>query len=136
MEEPVPRFSVIVPVYKVQGYLRECLDSILTQSCTDIEVIAVDDCSPDNCGAIIDEYAARDSRVTAVHLPQNVGLGRARNAGVGHATGDYLLFLDSDDSYTPGALRAIESGSPSPTTRTFSCSTMCARTGGAVAAGA
>ncbi|WP_330278955.1 bifunctional glycosyltransferase family 2 protein/CDP-glycerol:glycerophosphate glycerophosphotransferase [Streptomyces sp. NBC_00056] len=104
----MPRFSVIVPVYKVQGYLRECLDSILTQSCTDIEVIAVDDCSPDNCGAIIDEYAARDARVTAVHLPQNVGLGRARNAGAGHATGDYLLFLDSDDSYTPGALQAIE----------------------------
>ncbi|MET7535491.1 bifunctional glycosyltransferase family 2 protein/CDP-glycerol:glycerophosphate glycerophosphotransferase [Streptomyces sp. NPDC005507] len=104
----MPRFSVIVPVYKVQGYLRECLDSILTQSCTDIEVIAVDDCSPDNCGSIIDEYAALDARVTAVHLPENVGLGRARNAGVGYATGDYLLFLDSDDSYTPGALRAID----------------------------
>ncbi|MEU8893780.1 bifunctional glycosyltransferase family 2 protein/CDP-glycerol:glycerophosphate glycerophosphotransferase [Streptomyces sp. NPDC048442] len=104
----MPRFSVIVPVYKVQGYLRECLDSILTQSCTDFEVIAVDDCSPDNCGSIIDEYAALDARITAVHLPENVGLGRARNAGVGHATGDYLLFLDSDDSYTPGALRAID----------------------------
>ncbi|NBE50243.1 bifunctional glycosyltransferase/CDP-glycerol:glycerophosphate glycerophosphotransferase [Streptomyces boluensis] len=104
----MPRFSVIVPVYKVQGYLRECLDSILTQSFTDIEVIAVDDCSPDHCGTIIDEYAARDSRVTAVHLPQNVGLGGARNAGAVHATGDYLLFLDSDDRYTAGALRAID----------------------------
>ncbi|MFZ3561714.1 bifunctional glycosyltransferase/CDP-glycerol:glycerophosphate glycerophosphotransferase [Streptomyces sp. BH055] len=104
----MPRFSVIVPVHKVQGYLRACLDSILTQSCTDLEVIAVDDCSPDNCGAVIDEYAARDSRVTALHLPENVGLGRARNAGVEHASGDYLLFLDSDDSYTPGALRAID----------------------------
>lgn len=132
----MPRFSVIVPVYKVQGYLRECLDSILTQSCTDIEVIAVDDCSPDNCGNIIDEYAARDARVTAVHLPRNVGLGRARNAGVGHATGEYLLFLDSDDSYTPEHCEPSTSGSPSPTTRTFSSSTMCARTGGAVAAGA
>jgi len=108
VEAPVPRFSVIVPVYKVQGFLRECLDSILTQSHTDIEVIAVDDCSPDNCGTIIDEYAALDGRVTAVHLPENVGLGRARNAGVDRATGDYLLFLDSDDSYTPGALRAID----------------------------
>ncbi|MER5176817.1 bifunctional glycosyltransferase family 2 protein/CDP-glycerol:glycerophosphate glycerophosphotransferase [Streptomyces sp. NPDC002896] len=104
----MPRFSIIVPVHKVQGFLRACLDSILTQSFTDIEVIAVDDCSPDNCGAIIDEYAARDPRVTAVHLPENVGLGRARNAGVGHATGDYLLFLDSDDCYTPDALRAID----------------------------
>jgi CDP-glycerol glycerophosphotransferase (TagB/SpsB family)/glycosyltransferase involved in cell wall biosynthesis len=108
VEEPVPRFSVIVPVHKVQGFLRACLDSILTQSFTDIEVIAVDDCSPDNCGAIIDEYAARDPRVTAVHLPENVGLGQARNAGVRQATGDYLLFLDSDDCYTPGALRAID----------------------------
>ncbi|MFE0176384.1 CDP-glycerol glycerophosphotransferase family protein [Streptomyces sp. NPDC059002] len=104
----MPRFSIIVPVYKVQGFLRECLDSVLTQSYTDIEVIAVDDCSPDHCGTIIDEYAAADPRVRAVHLPENAGLGGARNAGVGHATGDYLLFLDSDDSYTPGALTAID----------------------------
>ncbi|MDN0197190.1 bifunctional glycosyltransferase family 2 protein/CDP-glycerol:glycerophosphate glycerophosphotransferase [Streptomyces sp. S.PNR 29] len=104
----MPRFSVIVPVFKVQGYLRECLDSVLTQSFTDIEVIAVDDRSPDNSGAILDEYAERDARVRVLHLPENVGLGRARNAGVGHATGDYLLFLDSDDSYTPGALGAID----------------------------
>ncbi|MFJ2774528.1 CDP-glycerol glycerophosphotransferase family protein [Streptomyces sp. NPDC087300] len=104
----MPRFSIIVPVYKVRGFLRECLDSVLTQSFTDIEVIAVDDCSPDHCGAIIDEYAAADSRVRAVHLPENAGLGGARNAGVTHATGDYLLFLDSDDSYTPGALAAID----------------------------
>jgi CDP-glycerol glycerophosphotransferase (TagB/SpsB family)/glycosyltransferase involved in cell wall biosynthesis len=104
----VPRFTVIVPVFKVQGYLRECLDSVLTQSFTDIEVIAVDDRSPDNSGAILDEYAERDARVRVLHLPENVGLGRARNAGVGHATGEYLLFLDSDDSYTPGALGAID----------------------------
>ncbi|MET8690205.1 bifunctional glycosyltransferase family 2 protein/CDP-glycerol:glycerophosphate glycerophosphotransferase [Streptomyces sp. NPDC004732] len=104
----MPRFSIIVPVFKVQGFLRECLDSVLTQSFTDIEVIAVDDCSPDHCGAIIDEYAAADPRVHAVHLAENAGLGGARNAGVTHATGDYLLFLDSDDSYTPGALAAID----------------------------
>ncbi|MFF0226344.1 glycosyltransferase family 2 protein, partial [Streptomyces sp. NPDC004629] len=71
----MPRFSVIVPVFKVQGYLRECLDSLLGQSYTDFEVIAVDDCSPDGCGAILDEYAARDPRVTVLHLPENVGLG-------------------------------------------------------------
>ncbi|WP_371750519.1 bifunctional glycosyltransferase family 2 protein/CDP-glycerol:glycerophosphate glycerophosphotransferase [Streptomyces sp. NBC_01283] len=104
----MPRFSIIVPVYKVQGYLRTCLDSVLAQSFADFEVIAVDDCSPDHCGAIIDEYAARDARVRTVHLPTNVGLGRARNVGVRNATGDYLLFLDSDDSYTPGALAAID----------------------------
>ncbi|MET8137183.1 CDP-glycerol glycerophosphotransferase family protein [Streptomyces sp. NPDC005251] len=103
----MPRFSIIVPVFKVQGYLRECLDSVLDQSYTDLEVIAVDDCSPDGCGAILDEYAARDPRVRVLHLPENVGLGRARNAGMPLAGGDYLFFLDSDDTLTPGALRAV-----------------------------
>ncbi|MFF4348981.1 CDP-glycerol glycerophosphotransferase family protein [Streptomyces sp. NPDC001530] len=103
----MPRFSVIVPAYKVQAYLHECLESVLEQSYPDLELIAVDDCSPDASGAIIDEFAARDARVRAVHLPENVGLGRARNAGLEHATGDYLIFLDSDDSLTPDALRAI-----------------------------
>ncbi|MFJ8791235.1 CDP-glycerol glycerophosphotransferase family protein, partial [Streptomyces sp. NPDC102462] len=103
----MPRFSIIVPVFKVQGFLRECLDSVLEQSFADFEVIAVDDRSPDGSGAILDEYAARDPRVTVLHLPENVGLGRARNAGLPHATGDYLLFLDSDDTLTPGALGAM-----------------------------
>ncbi|MGK5696525.1 bifunctional glycosyltransferase/CDP-glycerol:glycerophosphate glycerophosphotransferase [Streptomyces sp. URMC 128] len=113
----MPRFSVIVPAYQVQAYLHECLESVLSQSCPDLELIVVDDCSPDACGAIIDEFAARDARVHPVHLPQNVGLGRARNAGVAHASGDYLLFLDSDDTLTPGALRSVadrlkETGEP------------------------
>lgn len=103
----MPRLSVIVPVFKVQGYLRECLDSVLGQSFTDLELIAVDDCSPDGCGPILDEYAAGDSRVTVLHLPSNVGLGRARNAGAERARGDYLLFLDSDDRYLDGALEAV-----------------------------
>jgi CDP-glycerol glycerophosphotransferase (TagB/SpsB family)/glycosyltransferase involved in cell wall biosynthesis len=104
---PAPRFSVIVPVFKVQGFLRACLDSVLGQSFTDLEVIAVDDRSPDRCGAILDEYAAGDDRVKVLHLPENVGLGRARNAGLAHATGTYVLFLDSDDAYTPGILAAV-----------------------------
>ncbi|WP_329217842.1 bifunctional glycosyltransferase family 2 protein/CDP-glycerol:glycerophosphate glycerophosphotransferase [Streptomyces sp. NBC_01485] len=103
----MPRFSVIVPAYKVQAYLHECLESVLSQSYADLELIAVDDRSPDACGEIIDEFAARDARVRAVHLPHNVGLGQARNAGLEHARGDYLLFLDSDDTLTPDALRAI-----------------------------
>ncbi|MGW4913169.1 bifunctional glycosyltransferase/CDP-glycerol:glycerophosphate glycerophosphotransferase [Streptomyces sp. NPDC004270] len=113
----MPRFSLIVPCFKVQGFLRECLDSVLEQTFHDIEVIAVDDRSPDGSGAILDEYAARDPRVRVLHLPENVGLGHARNAGLPHATGDFLLFLDSDDTLTPGALRAIadrltETGDP------------------------
>ncbi|BBC33631.1 Glycosyl transferase [Streptomyces graminofaciens] len=113
----MPRFSVIVPAYKVQAYLHECLDSVLSQPFTDLELIVVDDASPDGCGAIADEVAARDSRVRAVHLSRNAGPGPARNAGMEHATGDYLLFLDGDDTFAPGALQAIadrvkESGEP------------------------
>ncbi|MEU6385515.1 CDP-glycerol glycerophosphotransferase family protein [Streptomyces bauhiniae] len=103
----MPRFSVIVPAYQVQAYLAECLDSVLAQSYPDFELIAVDDRSPDGCGAIIDEYAARDPRVRAVHLAENAGLGMARNTGIDAAAGDYLLFLDGDDTLTPHTLRAV-----------------------------
>ncbi|MHA6760492.1 bifunctional glycosyltransferase/CDP-glycerol:glycerophosphate glycerophosphotransferase [Streptacidiphilus sp. PAMC 29251] len=103
----MPRFSVIVPAYRVQAYLGECLASVLDQSYADFELIGIDDCSPDGCGEIFDEYASRDLRVTVLHLPQNVGLGRARNAGLALASGDYVLFLDSDDALTPGSLQAI-----------------------------
>ncbi|MFG7946650.1 bifunctional glycosyltransferase/CDP-glycerol:glycerophosphate glycerophosphotransferase [Streptomyces cacaoi] len=103
----MPRFSVIVPVHRVQAYLHECLDSVLAQSFTDFEVIAVDDHSPDASGAILDAYAAADPRITVVHLERNIGLGPARNTGTARARGDYLLFLDSDDTLVPGALRAI-----------------------------
>lgn len=113
----MPRFSVIVPAYKVQAYLHECLDSVLSQSYPDLELIAVDDCSPDASGAVIDEFAARDPRVRPVHLSENQGLGGARNAGLRRATGDYLIFLDGDDTLTPHALRSIadrlkETGEP------------------------
>ncbi|MEW1869150.1 bifunctional glycosyltransferase family 2 protein/CDP-glycerol:glycerophosphate glycerophosphotransferase [Streptomyces caelestis] len=113
----MPRFSVIVPAYQVQAYLHECLESVLSQSYPDLELIAVDDCSPDACGAVIDEFAARDPRVRAVHLPRNAGLGPARNAGMERATGDYLVFLDGDDTLTPDTLLALadrlkETGEP------------------------
>ncbi|ANS65614.1 glycosyl transferase [Streptomyces lincolnensis] len=113
----MPRFSVIVPAYQVQAYLHECLESVLSQSYPDLELIAVDDGSPDACGAIIDEFTARDPRVKAVHLPETLGRGRARNAGAAEASGDYLLFLDGDDTLTPHALRSIadrlkETGEP------------------------
>ncbi|MEW2134025.1 CDP-glycerol glycerophosphotransferase family protein [Streptomyces sp. NPDC005435] len=113
----MPRFSVIVPAYEVQAYLSECLDSVLSQSYADLELIAVDDGSPDACGTIIDEYAGRDARVRPLHLTANQGLGPARNAGMAGATGDYLLFLDGDDTLTPHTLRAVadrirETGDP------------------------
>jgi CDP-glycerol glycerophosphotransferase len=102
-----PLLSIVVPVHSVQGYLRECLDSVLDQSFTDLEVVAVDDRSPDHCPEILDEYAARDPRVRVLHLSANVGLGRARNIGLDHARGEYVWFVDSDDWIAPGSLHAI-----------------------------
>ncbi|MEV6600274.1 CDP-glycerol:glycerophosphate glycerophosphotransferase [Actinoplanes sp. NPDC051346] len=99
--------SVVVPVYKVQGYLRQCLDSLVGQSFTDFEIVAVDDSSPDNSGAILAEYAARDPRVRVVSLRENVGPGRSRNAGLEHAVGDYVWFVDGDDWLARGALGAV-----------------------------
>lgn len=99
--------SVVVPVHNVQPYLRECLDSILKQQYRDIELIAVNDCTPDGCGEIIDEYALADPRVRTIHLPENVGLGRARNAGLAQATGEYVWFVDSDDTIASDALGHI-----------------------------
>ncbi|MEU7190686.1 bifunctional glycosyltransferase family 2 protein/CDP-glycerol:glycerophosphate glycerophosphotransferase [Streptomyces sp. NPDC045369] len=104
----MPRFSVIVPARGVQGFLRACLDSVLEQSHRDVEVIAVDDCSADATGAIIDEYAHRDPRLTALHQRRPSGAGPSRNAGAALARGDYLLFLDGDDTLAPGALAAVD----------------------------
>jgi CDP-glycerol glycerophosphotransferase len=99
--------SVVVPVHRVQGYLRECLHSILAEAGPNLEVIAIDDKSPDGCGEILDEFAERDSRVRVRHLKQNVGLGEARNIGLELATGEYVWFVDSDDSLPAGTIPAV-----------------------------
>ncbi|MDO5137903.1 MAG: glycosyltransferase family 2 protein [Oscillospiraceae bacterium] len=91
-----PLISVIVPVYKVEPYLRQCVDSILKQTYRNIEIILVDDGSPDQCPNICDEYANRDTRVKIIHK-KNGGLSDARNAGLEIAEGDYISFIDSDD---------------------------------------
>lgn len=96
------RISVIIPVYKVEAYLEECLDSVLTQDYRDLEVILIDDGSPDRCPEICDGYAARDSRVRVIHQ-QNAGAAAAKNTGLRAATGEYLSFVDSDDYLEPGA---------------------------------
>lgn len=90
------RISFIVPVYNVELYLRKCIDSILSQSYQEIEIILVDDGSTDNSSEICDEYLSIDSRITVIHKP-NGGLSDARNRGVDVAMGDYVMFVDSDD---------------------------------------
>lgn len=90
------KFSIIIPIYKVEKYLHECVDSVLSQSFTDFEVILVDDGSPDNCPEICDEYASKDSRIKVIHQ-KNAGLACARNAGISVAKGEYILCIDSDD---------------------------------------
>lgn len=96
----MPQISVIVPVYNVEKYLHRCVDSILTQTFSDFELILVDDGSPDNCGKICDEYVQKDKRIKVVHK-KNGGLSSARNAGMKVATGEYILFCDSDDFVHP-----------------------------------
>lgn len=88
--------SVIIPVYKVEKYLCRCVDSVLEQTYTNIEIILVDDGSPDNCPVMCDEYARQDSRVKVIHQ-ENAGLSGARNAGIDMAQGQWLAFVDSDD---------------------------------------
>lgn len=93
------KFSIIIPVYNVEHYLRECVDSVLRQNYQNLEIILVDDGSNDASGAICDEYAKSSDKIKVIHK-ENGGLSSARNAGIDTATGDYLLFLDSDDFYS------------------------------------
>ncbi len=93
----MPLVSVIVPVFKVEKYIVQCLDSICQQSLEDIEILLIDDATPDNCGKICDEYATKDSRITVFHNKTNQGLSLARNIGIRYASSDYLMFVDSDD---------------------------------------
>lgn len=115
--------SIIVPIYKVEAYLHRCVDSILAQTFTDFELILVDDGSPDNCGAICDEYAEKDSRIHVIHK-ENGGLSSARNAGIDwafeHSDSEWLTFIDSDDwihpRYCEYLLNAAVEGSTSIST--------------------
>ena len=91
-----PLISIIVPIYKVEDYIRKCVDSILNQTYKNLEIILVDDGSPDNCGSICEEYSLKDKRIKVIHK-KNGGLSSARNAGLDIASGEYIGFIDSDD---------------------------------------
>ena len=89
--------SIILPIYNVEKYLRQALDSVVNQTLHDIEIICVNDCSPDSCGAILEEYAKRDDRIRIINLEENQGQGNARNIGIGLVSSDYVMFVDPDD---------------------------------------
>lgn len=88
--------SIIIPVYNVEKYLNRCIDSVIKQTYTNLEIILVDDESPDNCGKICDDYASRDKRIKVIHK-KNGGISYARNEGLDNVTGKYIYFVDSDD---------------------------------------
>lgn len=106
--EQRPLVSVIVPIYKVEPYLRRCIDSVLAQSYTNYELILVDDGSPDNCGIICDEYAEKHPQIKVIHQ-DNQGLSAARNNAVPKSKGEYITFIDSDDFVTKDYLQYLVS---------------------------
>lgn len=105
------KVSIILPVYKVSSYLEECIRSLMEQDYENLEIIPVDDGSPDDCGAVLDRLAAEDDRIKPIHK-QNGGAASARNAGLDAATGEYICFVDSDDKverqYVTSLVRALE----------------------------
>ena len=125
----MPTISVVVPVYKVEPYLRRCVDSILAQTYTDFQLILVDDGSPDNCGNICDEYAEKDIRVHVIHR-KNGGLSAARNSGIdwvfdGHMT-EWITFIDSDDWVNSFYLELLLSANLKNCTSVSACSALLA----------
>ena len=103
----MPKISILVAVYNTAAYLSQCLDSLLSQTLKDIEVICVDDASTDNSLALLYQYAEKDNRVKVFALKENCGQAHARNVGLSHATGDYIGFVDSDDWLSQDALEKV-----------------------------
>ena len=101
-----PLISVIVPVYKVEKYLDRCVQSIVDQTCRNLEIILVDDGSPDHCGSLCDAWAQKDPRIKVIHK-ENGGLSDARNAGMAIAAGEYIGFVDSDDYIAPAMYQLL-----------------------------
>ena len=91
------KISIIIPVYNVEKYLQQCIDSLLSQTLSDIEIICIDDASQDASGKILNDYAARDDRMKVIHADENMGTLRARIKGITDAAGQYVMFVDSDD---------------------------------------
>ena len=101
-----PLISVVVPVYKVEKYLDRCVESLLAQTYQNVEIILVDDGSPDNCPQLCDAYAGKYDQIRVIHQ-ENKGLSGARNTGIDHAKGELIAFVDSDDKWSPYFLESL-----------------------------
>ena len=99
--------SILLSIYNVEKYLEECLDSILAQSYENLEIVCVDNGSPDGCGKILEKYAQKDKRIKVVTLSENKKLCGGRNAGLDNATGDYICFVDPDDWIEKDHIKAM-----------------------------
>ena len=101
------KISVIIPVYNEEEYCNECIDSVINQSYKNLEIICINDKSTDNSLKILEDYAQKDSRITIINNQENKGLGFSRNVGLEYATGDYIFFIDSDDSILENTLELL-----------------------------
>lgn len=106
MKECTPLVSIIVPIYGTEAYLPACIESLCKQTCENIQIILVDDQSLDNCPQICDDYSQKDSRITVIHQ-ENKGVSGARNTGLAHASGEYIMFVDSDDELYLNAVEVL-----------------------------
>jgi len=102
-----PLISIIVPVYKVEKYLDNCVQSVLAQSYPNWELLLIDNASPDNCPELCDDYARKDARIKSFHVTENRGVSSGRNKGVEEAVGEYITFLDCDDTFNPDFLKEM-----------------------------
>lgn len=107
MEEDL--ISIIIPIYKVEEYLKRCVDSVINQTYKNLEIILIDDGSPDSCGKICDEYAKINNKIYVIHQ-QNQGVSAARNAGIDKAKGKYICFIDSDDYVDANYIEVLHDG--------------------------
>ena len=106
----MPKVSVIVPIYNVEQYIRECITSLTCQTLQDIEIICVDDCGTDKSMGIVEQLAKTDERIKVIHNKQNSGLSESRNNGMKHATAPYIMFCDSDDFFAPNMCEVMYEG--------------------------
>lgn len=116
--------SVIVPVYKVEKYLDRCVESIAVQSYQNIEIILVDDGSPDKCGSMCDSWSAKDQRIRVIHK-QNGGLSDARNTGIQASKGEYIAFVDSDDDIAPEMIERLYEAAQAANAKMALCNVLC-----------